>query len=76
MVHSGKREVREENKFFRHYLFFLKNIFWFNIYFLQFQSSTDNLWKKLFMTHVLYYSVNFEVLRNEYTVENDKLEKK
>ena len=44
--------------------------------FFQFQSSTDNLWKKLFMTHVLYYSVNFEVLRNGYTVEKDKLEKK
>ena len=28
------------------------------------------------MTHVLYYSVNFEVLRNGYTVEKDKLEKK
>ena len=28
------------------------------------------------MTHVLYYSVNFEVLRNKYNAGKDMLEKK
>ena len=28
------------------------------------------------MTHVLYYSANFEVLRNEYNAGKDMLEKK